>query len=230
MRRMRRCSGASRPLDQAAPLERADEVDLWTAVGCPRYAARSLLGKVVGVWRAGTAPGTARASARAARAGLQRGPGRRAQRASTDRRSLRKRFFWWALIFRRGTEAGVADTRCQHRALSWITPKSIKAFGTGGDGRARAGVFHGGLRLPEWRAFHAAARDELLKFLNWAHGSIPELVHAQLVLRRRGSISSLPSTWTFHAHAATDRAPDFPFGALKKAGFTTVKFFVVCNT
>jgi hypothetical protein len=66
-------------------------------------------------------------------------------------------------------------------------------------------------------------REELLKFLNWAHDGIREIIRAQLVLRDDEHVFA---EIDMDFHATRDR-PDFTFGALKKGEYTTVKFLVV---
>ena len=65
--------------------------------------------------------------------------------------------------------------------------------------------------------------DELLKFLNWAHDGIREIIRAQLVLRDADHIFAEIDM----DFLATKDRPDFTFGALKKGEITTVKFFAV---
>jgi hypothetical protein len=65
--------------------------------------------------------------------------------------------------------------------------------------------------------------DELLKFLNWAHDGIREIIRAQTVLRDE---NHLFAEIDMDFHATVDK-PDFTFGPLKKGEFTTVKFFVL---
>ncbi len=100
--------------------------------------------------------------------------------------------------------------------------KYIEAFNTGDDAAlvqkffTEDCVFQSGPRFMR-------GRDELLKFLNWAHDGIRELIRAQLVLRDENHIFA---EIDMDFHATRDR-PDFTFGALKQGEFTTVKFFVV---
>jgi hypothetical protein len=77
-------------------------------------------------------------------------------------------------------------------------------------------VFQSGARI-----LHGAG--ELLKFLNWAHDGIREIIRARLVLRDEDHIFA-EIDMDFHA---TRDKPDFVFGALQKGEFTTVKFLVV---
>jgi hypothetical protein len=71
------------------------------------------------------------------------------------------------------------------------------------------------------RVLHGAA--ELLKFLQWAHDGIREIIRAQVVLRDETHIFA---EIDMDFHATRDR-PDFTFGALRNGEFLTVKFFVV---
>jgi ketosteroid isomerase-like protein len=98
----------------------------------------------------------------------------------------------------------------------------IQAFNRGDDAAlvetffTEDAVFQSGGRLAHGRA-------ELLKFLNWAHDGIREIIRAQVVLRDEQHIFA-EIDMDFHA---TKDLPSHPFGALKKGEFTTVKFFVV---
>jgi len=100
--------------------------------------------------------------------------------------------------------------------------KYIEAFNAGDDAAlvrkffTEDCVFQSGARFMR-------GREELLKFLNWAHDGIRELIRAQLVLRDESHIFA---EIDMDFHATRDRL-DFTFGALKKGEFTTVKFFVV---
>jgi len=71
------------------------------------------------------------------------------------------------------------------------------------------------------RAFYGA--DELLKFLNWAHDGIREILRPQVVAQDDDHILA---EIDIDFHALVDK-PDFPFKPLKKGEMTTVKFFVV---
>ena len=77
-------------------------------------------------------------------------------------------------------------------------------------------VFSGGAR-----AFHGA--NELLKFLNWAHDGIREILRPQTVAQNEDHILA---EIDIDFHALVDK-PDFQFKPLKKGEMTTVKFFVV---
>jgi hypothetical protein len=100
--------------------------------------------------------------------------------------------------------------------------KYIEAFNSGDDAALVRKFF------TEDTVFESGARvmrgaDELLKFLNWAHDGIREIIRAQLVLRDENHIFA-EIDMDFHA---TRDKPEFLFGALKKGEFTTVKFLVV---
>jgi len=100
--------------------------------------------------------------------------------------------------------------------------KYIEAFNSGDDAAlvekffTEDTVFESGPRVMR-------GADELLKFLNWAHDGIREIIRAQLVLRDENHIFA-EIDMDFHA---TRDKPDFVFGPLKKGEFTTVKFLVV---
>jgi ketosteroid isomerase-like protein len=100
--------------------------------------------------------------------------------------------------------------------------KYIEAFNAGDDAALVRNFF-----TPDV-VFQSGARvvrgaDELLKFLNWAHEGIRELIRAQVVLR---DASHLFAEIDMDFVATADR-PDFTFGALKKGERTTVKFFAL---
>ena len=100
--------------------------------------------------------------------------------------------------------------------------KYIEAFNTGDDAALVRDfftpdvVFQSGPRI-------VRGADELLKFLNWAHDGIRELIRAQVVLRDE---HHLFAEIDMDFVATADR-PDFTFGALKKGERTTVKFFAM---
>jgi hypothetical protein len=77
-------------------------------------------------------------------------------------------------------------------------------------------IFQSGPRL-------LRGRGELLKFLEWAHDGIREIIRAQTVLRDE---HHLFAEIDMDFHATRDR-PDFLFGPLAKGEFLTVKFFVL---
>lgn len=100
--------------------------------------------------------------------------------------------------------------------------KYIEAFNSGDDAALVRNFF------TEDVVFQSGARVmrgavELLKFLNWAHDGIREIIRAQLVLRDENHIFA-EIDMDFHA---TRDQPEFLFGPLKKGEFTTVKFLVV---
>jgi hypothetical protein len=100
--------------------------------------------------------------------------------------------------------------------------KYVEAFNSGDDAAlverffTEDTVFESGPRV--MRGAH-----ELLKFLNWAHDGIREIIRAQLVLRDENHIFA---EIDMDFHAQRDK-PDFVFGPLRKGEFTTVKFLVV---
>ncbi len=66
-------------------------------------------------------------------------------------------------------------------------------------------------------------KDQLLRFLNWAHEGIREIIRAQLVIRDEEHIFA-EIDMDFHA---TEDKPEFVFGPLRKGEVTTVKFFAL---
>lgn len=98
----------------------------------------------------------------------------------------------------------------------------IQAFNSGEDAQlveewfTEDCIFQSGPRLLHGRA-------ELLKFLQWAHDGIREIIRAQTVLQDE---SHLFAEIDMDFYATRDR-PDFVFGALAKGEFLTVKFFVL---
>jgi ketosteroid isomerase-like protein len=100
--------------------------------------------------------------------------------------------------------------------------KYIEAFNAGDDAALVRDfftpdvLFQSGPRLVQ-------GADELLKFLNWAHDGIREIIRAQVVLRDAGHIFAEIDM----DFVATADRPDFTFGALKKGELTTVKFFAM---
>jgi hypothetical protein len=98
----------------------------------------------------------------------------------------------------------------------------IRAFNSGDDAALLRDFFTPDTHFQSGaRVLHGA--DELLKFLNWAHDGIREIIRAQTVLRDE---NHLFAEIDMDFHATVDK-PDFTFGALKKGEFTTVKFFVL---
>jgi len=98
----------------------------------------------------------------------------------------------------------------------------IRAFNSGDDAGLVSTFFTPDLRFQSGlRVLNGAG--ELLKFLNWAHDGIREIIRAQTVLRDENHIFA---EIDMDFHATVDK-PDFTFGALKKGEFTTVKFFVL---
>jgi SnoaL-like domain len=100
--------------------------------------------------------------------------------------------------------------------------KYVDLFNSGNDDAlvnlyyTKDAVFSGGAR-----AFHGA--DELLKFLNWAHDGIREILRPQVVAQNENHILA---EIDIDFHALVDK-PDFQFKPLKKGEMTTVKFFVI---
>jgi ketosteroid isomerase-like protein len=100
--------------------------------------------------------------------------------------------------------------------------KYIEAFNAGDDAALVQKYFTEDCQFQSGPRF-LRGRDELLKFLNWAHDGIREIIRAQLVLRDENHIFA-EIDMDFQA---TRDKPDFTFGALKKGEITTVKFLVV---
>lgn len=65
-------------------------------------------------------------------------------------------------------------------------------------------------------------KNELLRFLDWAHDGVREVMRPQNVLQRDDLIFA-EVDMDFHA---TKPRPEFPFGALEPGDMVTVKFFV----
>jgi hypothetical protein len=100
--------------------------------------------------------------------------------------------------------------------------KYIEAFNSGDDAALVRNFFHEDVLFQSGTRVMRGA-DELLKFLNWAHDGIREIIRAQAVVR---DANHLFAEIDMDFHATRDK-PDFVFGALKKGEFTTVKFLVV---
>jgi ketosteroid isomerase-like protein len=98
----------------------------------------------------------------------------------------------------------------------------IKAFNAGDDVALVRTFFHDDVHFQSGQRILRGA-DELLKFLEWAHDGIREIIRAQVVLRDEHHIFA---EIDMDFHATRDR-PDFTFGALKQGELTTVKFFAV---
>ena len=65
-------------------------------------------------------------------------------------------------------------------------------------------------------------KDELVKFLNWAHDGVREVIRLQNMLQQDDLIF-VEVDMDFHA---SKERPDFPFGHLYPGDLVTVKFFV----
>ena len=77
-------------------------------------------------------------------------------------------------------------------------------------------IFTGGTR--EYRG-----REELLKFLHWAHDGVREVMRPQTILQNKNNIFT---EIDMDFHASKERS-DFPFGHLHPGDLVTVKFFVL---
>lgn len=94
-------------------------------------------------------------------------------------------------------------------------------FNTGDDAELVERFFHDDIR------FTGGARDyagkaELMRFLDWAHDGVREVMRPQLVL---SSGDNLFAEVDMDFHASKER-PEFPFGHLHPGDMVTVKFFV----
>ena len=98
----------------------------------------------------------------------------------------------------------------------------VQAFNSGDDARLVREfftddvIFQSGPRLMQ-------GKEELLRFLDWAHDGIREIIRAQVVLQDEKHIFA---EIDMDFHATLDK-PDFLFKPLRKGEFTTVKFFVL---
>jgi len=98
----------------------------------------------------------------------------------------------------------------------------VQAFNSGDDARLVREfftddvIFQSGPRLMQ-------GKEELLRFLDWAHDGIREIIRAQVVLQDEQHIFA---EIDMDFHATLDK-PDFLFKPLRKGEFTTVKFFVL---
>jgi len=100
--------------------------------------------------------------------------------------------------------------------------KYIEAFNSGDDAALVRRFFTADCRFQSGpRVLNGA--EELLKFLNWAHDGIREIIRVQTLLQDDTHIFA---EIDMDFHATRDR-PDFTFGALKQGELTTVKFFVL---
>jgi ketosteroid isomerase-like protein len=100
--------------------------------------------------------------------------------------------------------------------------KYIQAFNAGDDAKLVEEFFTDDVIFQSnSRRFEGKA--ELLKFLNWAHDGIREIIRAQKVMQ---DDTHLFAEIDMDFHATKDK-PEFVFGALKAGEFTTVKFFVL---
>ncbi len=98
----------------------------------------------------------------------------------------------------------------------------IRAFNTGDDAALVRNFYAPDVHFQSGPRILRGA-DELLRFLNWAHDGIREIIRAQTVMEDGKHIFA-EIDMDFHA---TKDKPDFTFGALKKGEFTTVKFLVL---
>ena len=67
----------------------------------------------------------------------------------------------------------------------------------------------------------ASGKDGFLKFLNWAHDGVREIMRIQTLIQNEDNIFA---EIDMDFHASKDR-PDYPFGHLKPGDFITVKMF-----
>ena len=98
----------------------------------------------------------------------------------------------------------------------------IRAFNTGDDAALVRDFYAPDVHFQSGPRILRGA-DELLKFLNWAHDGIREIIRAQTVMQDEKHIFA---EIDMDFHATVDK-PHFTFGALKKGEVTTVKFFVL---
>jgi hypothetical protein len=100
--------------------------------------------------------------------------------------------------------------------------KYIEAFNSGDDARLVREYFTEDLLFQSGSRV-LRGREELLRFLAWAHDGIREIIRAQLVMQDGAHIFA---EIDMDFHATRDR-PDFVFGALKSGEYLTVKFLVL---
>ena len=67
----------------------------------------------------------------------------------------------------------------------------------------------------------ASSKEEFLKFLDWAHDGVREIMRVQVLIQNENNIFA---EIDMDFHASKDR-PDYPFGHLKPGDFITVKMF-----
>ena len=67
----------------------------------------------------------------------------------------------------------------------------------------------------------ASGKGGFLKFLNWAHDGVREIIRIQTLIQNENNIFA---EIDMDFHASKDR-PDYPFGHLKPGDFITVKMF-----
>src|SRR5579862_7966435 len=98
----------------------------------------------------------------------------------------------------------------------------IQAFNSGDDARLVREYFTDDLIFQSGSRV-LRGREELLKFLNWAHDGVREIIRAQVVMQDESHIFA---EIDMDFQATRDR-PDFVFGALKSGEYLTVKFLVL---
>lgn len=67
----------------------------------------------------------------------------------------------------------------------------------------------------------ASGKDGFLKFLEWAHDGVREIMRIQVLIQNENNIFA---EIDMDFHASKDR-PDYPFGHLEPGDFITVKMF-----
>lgn len=67
----------------------------------------------------------------------------------------------------------------------------------------------------------ASGKEDFLKFLNFAHDGVREIMRVQVLIQNENNIFA---EIDMDFHASKDR-PDYPFGQLKPGDFITVKMF-----
>lgn len=97
----------------------------------------------------------------------------------------------------------------------------IVLFNTGDDAALVERFFHDDVAFTGGTRSYRG-KGELLKFLQWAHDGVREVIRAQHVMRSDDLIF-VDVDMDFHA---TKERPEFPFGHLHPGDTVTVKFFV----
>lgn len=103
--------------------------------------------------------------------------------------------------------------------------KYIETFNSGDDKAMLDGFWVDDLEVysarGDERGVLASGKDGFLKFLNFAHDGVREIMRIQTLMQSENNIFA---EIDMDFHASKDR-PDYPFGHLKPGDFITVKMF-----